>query len=207
MRRDVCYFIPADLVGVYDAFATILRREGFITRDKCGFEPYHTITFALQSSFKYNMNGGACTIHFMPYKNGTAVDLRFSIVQLVGARYGAYAKNVINKVSEFMGISIQEFDINIEEFLKPQNKILPEMLKKADATETVSQSSDVQPIQLKEKDSCESKLIMCEECGRLLTPGDRFCSNCGTKIKKVCINCGKEGVEGGIFCAFCGTRF
>lgn len=47
----------------------------------------------------------------------------------------------------------------------------------------------------------------CKNCGAALTPGAKFCLECGTKVevaqKKVCPHCGAE-VAGGKFCPECG---
>ena len=44
------------------------------------------------------MNGGACTVLLMPYKSGTAVNVRYSIAQLFGSRYNAYDEELTKNV-------------------------------------------------------------------------------------------------------------
>ena len=116
MRRDVCYFFSADVVSVYNSYMTAATNSRF--RRNCNQEPYHTISFGLNFSMKYNMNGGACTIHFIPYHGGTAVDLRFSVAQVAGARYEKYAKDLTSAAMDVLGVPAQLFSLNIDEFLK-----------------------------------------------------------------------------------------
>ena len=96
MRRDIGFYVEADIAQVYKAYLSAAVNPPF-ERD-CRDEPFHTISFGVNYSFKYNMNGGSCNIHLMPYGTGTAVNMRFSIAQLVGARYEAYAED-LNKAS------------------------------------------------------------------------------------------------------------
>ena len=84
MRRDVCHFYPIHVIGVYKAYVRAIKE---VFDADCSEEPYHTLTFGLKFSFKYNMNGGFCHVHLMPYRGGTAVDIRYTIVQALGAKY------------------------------------------------------------------------------------------------------------------------
>ena len=91
MTRDLCYFYPCPLNAVYGAFVqTAAQKFG----KDCKQTPMVSISFGLNFSMKYNMNGGACTIHFMPYQNGTAINIRYSVVQLMGARYKKHAQDL-----------------------------------------------------------------------------------------------------------------
>lgn len=48
----------------------------------------------------------------------------------------------------------------------------------------------------------------CSKCGAVLTPGMKFCGECGspTNVKPVCSNCGTESEPGTKFCPECGTK-
>ena len=48
----------------------------------------------------------------------------------------------------------------------------------------------------------------CSECGSRLTPGAKFCPNCGAKqaVAAACPACGKPVQPGAKFCAECGTK-
>ena len=91
MTRDLCYFYPCPLNAVYGAFVQTAAQK--LGKD-CKQTPMVSISFGLNFSMKYNMNGGACTIHFMPYQNGTAINIRYSVVQLMGARYKKHAQDL-----------------------------------------------------------------------------------------------------------------
>lgn len=121
MRRDLCHFFPADVKTVYNGYLAALGNKQF--RRECREEPYYALTFGLNFSMKYNFNGGSCTVRFMPYQNGTAVNLRFSLAQLAGARYGAYDNDLTLAVEKELGIVAQTADIDVDDFLKPQNQV------------------------------------------------------------------------------------
>ena len=46
--------------------------------------------------------------------------------------------------------------------------------------------------------------LTCPDCGSDLSPGNRFCSQCGAGVRS-CSACGKRLLEGDGFCAACGT--
>ncbi len=114
MKRDLTYFYPVPLPNVYNAYVqTAIQR----LNKNCEQKPYFTISFALNYSFKYNMNGGACTIHFMPYQNGTAVNLRYTVVQLLGARYEAHANEINKFAGSILGVNAQKINLDVNLFL------------------------------------------------------------------------------------------
>ena len=123
MRRDICFYVEADVKAVYQAYLNAATHTPF--ERSCQQQPYHTISFGVNNSFKYNMNGGACTIHFMPQGRGTAVNMRFSIVQLMGARYERYAEDLNKAMQAFLPVVPRQISCDVEEFLKPQNQITP----------------------------------------------------------------------------------
>ena len=119
MRRDVMHFFNADVRTVYQAYLTAAQNPPFSRN--CEQKPFYSFQFGLNFSMKYNMNGGSCTLHFIPYGSGTAVDLRFSVAQLVGARYEAYDRALADKVISILRVPAQPLKINVEEFLQPAN--------------------------------------------------------------------------------------
>ncbi|MBR4257372.1 MAG: zinc ribbon domain-containing protein [Clostridia bacterium] len=182
MRRDVIHYYEKNIAVVFEAYkAAAMQKFG----KDCRSEPYHTISFGLNYSLKYNMNGGACTVHFMPYNTGTAVDVRYSIVQLAGARYGAHDKEMSTFVSSLIGVPVQDINIPAETFLLEQNKVTtpppiqrqvqqPAQQPVQPVQQPVRQAQPVQPAQPVKK--------FCGKCGRKLTPGAVFCGHCGNKI-------------------------
>ncbi|MBP3415546.1 MAG: hypothetical protein J6L81_10170 [Clostridia bacterium] len=124
MRRDLEFFFPADVPSVFNAYFSAATNPQF--RRECKVEPYHTLSFGLNFSVKYNMNGGSCTIRFIPFQNGTAINLRFSIVQAFGARYEAYATELTNAAAWFLKMPAQKITINVEAFMNDALKVTPQ---------------------------------------------------------------------------------
>ncbi len=167
MRRDVCYFFETDVKTLYNAYLKSAQQPPF--EKSCNEEPYHTFSFGIGFTFKYNMNGGACTLHFMPYKNGSAVNLRFSIAQLMGARCQKYAEHLTNGASAILNLPGTKINIDVEQFLIPANQV----------TKAVAdQPQDGIP-----QEPSITGANFCRACGSRLSPGYKFCASCGTKIE------------------------
>ena len=45
----------------------------------------------------------------------------------------------------------------------------------------------------------------CPECGATIPAGAKFCPECGATMQKVCSNCGNKLMPGAKFCPECGT--
>lgn len=113
MRRDLAFFYPVPVNVVYNAYVqTAMKKFG----KDCKQNPFTTLSFGLNFSFKYNMNGGSCTIHFMPYQNGTAINLRYTIVQAMGARYKAHAQDLNNFAADIIRVKPQSITIEVSHF-------------------------------------------------------------------------------------------
>lgn len=74
--------------------------------------PFHTVVFMLKPSFKYNMNGGICSIHFRPYKNGTVVDVGYSIAQFFAAKCDKHNADLTKAVEKYLDKQSEEVDGN-----------------------------------------------------------------------------------------------
>lgn len=169
MRRDVFHHYDFDQKAVYEAYLKVLTNAPF--NKKPDQTPYTLLSFGIGMSFKFNMNGGAVNIHFSENNGGTDVQVRFSIVQLLGARYGAYdelmTKGVEAALSEAKLVEKHkeededEYRIYIE---TPDHEIKP---------------LDSNP----KKEEHKSKPAFCTKCGRPLRPGDLFCGGCGNKVE------------------------
>ena len=50
--------------------------------------------------------------------------------------------------------------------------------------------------------------LFCTFCGRRLSPGDKFCSDCGRKVasEAVCPRCGRKAAQTAKFCIYCGQK-
>lgn len=134
MKRDLFHYFEADVKTVYETYVKAAKEK--FGKD-CSATPYHTVSFGLNYSFKYNMNGGACHIHFIPYKTGTAVGLRYTIVQMFGARYEAHDSDMVNFVEKEIGVRATNITIDMEEFMKDSNRIFDEGLNSSKETATI----------------------------------------------------------------------
>lgn len=197
MRRDVMHFYNADVETVYQAYLTAAQNPPF--GRTCEQKPFYSIQFGLNFSMKYNMNGGSCTIHFIPYGSGTAVNLRFSVAQLAGARFEAYDHALADQVIELLRVPAQPLQINVEEFLQPGSWKVSE--------EPIAPPTPPTP-PVPPKPPVKDEVRSCSKCAALLLPGARFCTACGTPIpeKKVCSACGSPLIPPGVFCTVCGKK-
>lgn len=210
MRRDVCYFFAADVRAVYNAYLTAASNAPF-GRD-CDQKPWHTFSFGLNYSWKYNMNGGACTLHFIPYRGGAAVDLRFSIAQGFGAKYEKYAQELTNAAVAVLRVPSQPLNLDIEEFLKPANQVVaaatprpapipqPAATPRSAAPTTAPRPAAPAAAPVRER--------ICRNCGSVLHPEAAFCGHCGAKAAsgcRLCSRCGKEVPANTSFCIYCGN--
>ena len=178
MRRDVMHYYERNIADVYGAYkAAAMQKFG----KDCREEPYHTLSFGLNYSFRYNMNGGACTVHFMPYNTGTAVNIRYSIVQLAGARYGAHDKEMSTFVTSVLGVPAMDLKIDPEIFLLEQNKVYAGSYTTPAAPAYQPAPPVQQPVQTYQPAPAASPKF-CARCGNRLSPGAKFCGGCGNKI-------------------------
>lgn len=199
MTRDVGYYIEAPIQKVYQAYLDAATHEPF-ERD-CKQEPYHMIAFGVNFSFKYNMNGGACHIRLMPSGSGTAVNMRFSIAQGMGARYERYAEDLNKAMQRFLPVTPRKMSYNADDFLNPRNQVTPDSLQPATPIPPVASLQPAAPV-------AQGTGAFCTNCGNPIAPGNRFCSQCGTAVSagKHCTCCGTSVPENAVFCSNCGTR-
>ena len=162
MKRDIFHYFDANIQDVFNAYCKTIQTK---FEKNISATPYHTISFALSFSFRYNMNGGSCTLHFIPYSSGTAVCVRYSIVQAMGARYGAHNQNILNEVEKLLSIKAQNINLSVEAFLQPSNQITAAPIK---GQEPVSQPP-------------RALATFCSKCGTKFGETDLFCYNCGSK--------------------------
>ncbi|MBO4540492.1 MAG: zinc ribbon domain-containing protein [Bacilli bacterium] len=114
MRRDVFHHYEEDLQTVFEAYASALEKPPF--KKKPYVEPFEMITFGIGYSFKFNMNGGSVHIHFAEKDGGTDVQVHFTILQLLGARYQAYDDLLTKAVEEELAQTRQSKNPSAESF-------------------------------------------------------------------------------------------
>lgn len=186
MRKEITFYVEADVERVYRAYLTAAAGEPF--RRICNGQPMHTITFDLNFSVKYNISGGYCTIRLMPYGKGTAVHLHFLIRQAFGGQGEQYACDLTNAVYAILPVTIYQAAIDPAEFLRPWNQITPETVH------MIRPRSDGE---------------RCPHCGTPLSPNAAFCTKCGAKIVgkalRKCPVCQYPLIDGESVCRRCGT--
>lgn len=189
MRRDICFYYKEDVITIYNAFLSASQNPPFSRT--CSQQPYHTFQFGLNYSMKYNMNGGSLTIHFMPYNNGTAVNMRFSIAQLAGAKCETFANDLAYYACSNLGLRSQFCSVPIEEFLKPENQITPQRTAPSPAPSAAptvpltpppvpAVSNPVQPAYIQPVSQQISNTKRCKKCGATMALNAKFCTVCGT---------------------------
>ena len=194
MRRDVCYFFNTDSVTLYNAYLKAAQQPPF--ERTCNEERPYSFSFGLNYSWKYNMNGGACTLHFMPWQNGAAVCLRFSIAQLAGARYENYADYLTEHVVKAIHVPSRRCEIDMEEFQKYE--------KQAPSTVSAPATS----VQVPSPAAAPAKKL-CSFCHNEVAADSVFCSHCGQKLIRpqvFCTQCGTKAQAGDRFCHQCGNK-
>lgn len=213
MRRDIGFYIDANVKQVYEAYLYAASNVPF--ERTCDEQPYHTLSFGLNYSFKYNMNGGACHIHFIPCGSGTAVNMRFTVAQLAGARYEKYADDLNEAVCAYLPSPPRPANYSMDDFLKPENQANPANINNfiapppppAPVIITPPTPVVAQPIVAA---AAPAVPMFCVSCGSRLTPGGRFCPACGSPTniaeEKHCPSCNAKVEDGAAFCVSCGTK-
>lgn len=218
MRNDIGFYIEADVASVYNAYLKALKGEPF--RKSCNEQPYHTISFGLNPSLRFNINGGSCHIHLMPHGVGTAVNIRFTVVQAVSPRYGKYAEILNNTFMKYLPVQPHPAKYNMDDFLRPENQVVPSnaaepacapvpvAAEPACAPAPAVAEPATAPAPVAAEPAVASVPRFCGNCGAKLESNLRFCTQCGTPIAKpkVCANCNTPAKENDRFCGNCGTK-
>ncbi len=178
MRRDICCIFDRPLPDVFNAY--IQAAKNIFNKDAHA-EYYHTITIGLNFSFRYNMNGGTCTIHFLSRENGTAVNVRYTIVQLLGARYESHYKDLLREVEKILNINSTPADIDIDFFTKSEAKVYSLNGPRLSNSVTENVSNIYNPPETRQ--NIDKTFKFCTQCGTKLEIDSRFCSNCGKQQK------------------------
>lgn len=164
MRRDVFHYFEKDLFTVFEAFKDVIKDDFNALSEVKNF---YEIKGNLKWSFKYNMNGGVFIVHFMPYKTGTAIAIRYVFGELVGARYGAHDKDLISFVEKELSTKVKDIKLDMNDFLKPENMITSDYRKIKKETSFVSTNE---------------KNAFCTQCGNKVNKDDNYCGKCGHRL-------------------------
>lgn len=186
MTHDICHYYPKTIEQVYIAYQRGIKQA--FNKDAEGQHP-HTLVFGLNFSFKYNMNGGGCHVHFMPYQNGTAVNVHYTIAQAVGAKCKAHDKDLTREVERFLGASASDLHIDTATFAQYKNNAaapaapVAPVVPVAPAVPVAAVAHDVPVAPVSPAASAAPKAKFCSNCGAPFGESSLFCSNCGAKRK------------------------
>ena len=181
MRRDLFYFYPADIDTVYVAYRDAIKNR---LGKEAECRPVHMLVFSLNFSFKFNMNGGGCHVHFMRYNGGTAINIRYTIAQATGARYEAHANELNLAVDKLLGMKAQRINLNAELF-EANKEERPIMTNRPPVSSPMFFNAPVPapapaPAPT-EPPTFSERARFCGNCGTQFLENSNFCSNCGAK--------------------------
>lgn len=165
MIRDVCYFFETDVRSLYRAYFNAVKSDLF--RGECREEASSYFSFALNCPEIYNINGGICKLNFIPYKNGSAVNINVSCEE-AGAKFGKFAEDLTQAVANLLCKAAYYINIAAEEFAKEDSEAV-----QGEAATPNSQLFTPR---------------FCTNCGNALNAGAKFCINCGAKINLIQID-------------------
>lgn len=232
MRRDLAYFYPVPVQAVYNAYSqSAMQKFG----KDCKHNPPLSLSFGLNYSFKYNMNGGSCTIHFMPYQNGTAINIRYTIIQAFGARYGSHAQELNSFAASILRVNPQPINLDVSIFINyaasqgagqqfqgnpngyaqyPQNTQPVAQYPQQNAQQVPQNAQQVsQNANPVNAAPAQGSNRFCVRCGSPLSADARFCVRCGTPVQQptaqaavICPNCSRALKPDESFCVQCGTK-
>ena len=175
MRADIGHFYPVPIENVFYAYKQAIKEK---FKKDADATPCHTLVFGLNFSFKYNMNGGGCHVHFMPSGNGTAVAIRYTVAQAVGANYKGHDRDMTAEVQRILGVTAQEFDFDMDTFMAQKEQYVAYCKSQIYSAPVFVQSPP--PMQMNEPPQ-PSMALFCTKCGNAFGEADRFCMRCGNK--------------------------
>lgn len=204
MRRDIVYYYNCPLEPVFNAFVQAANQR--FGKD-CQVEPCKTLKFGLNYSFKYNMNGGVVTAHFMPYQNGTAIDLHYTIVQAFGGRYKAHAEDLTEFVNGLLQTQGSVIDLDPDSFTAYEQQA-PAQPQPQQPQPQQPQPQQQPVMQYPPSGQPQMNGKACPKCGTVNVPDALFCVNCGNKLvqQAFCVSCGSPLTAGANFCPRCGAK-
>ena len=217
MRADICHYYPKPVEDVYQAYKTAIKN---LFKNDAGGDPYCSLVFGLSFSFKYNMNGGGCHIHFMPYLDGTAINVRYTIAQAVGAKYKAHDKDMCTAVSKLLGVEAKDVQINVEEFLQYEKEAphYVEDTAKEDipALEEYSVETDACEVfapEVVEEEAEPASIAYTEapdgiyaEPAPAVAPVAPVPPQANRNYARFCTQCGTQFTDFAMFCTKCGAK-
>ena len=175
MTHDICHYYAKPIDQVYNAYQQGIKQA--FGKDADGQHP-HILVFGLKFSFKYNMNGGGCHVHLMPYQNGTAVNIHYTIAQAMGAKCKAHDRDLSREVERILKVSASDLNINTDAFAQYKNQAAAKPAAPVAQTVSVAPAAPVA-----QATASAPRAKFCSNCGTAFGETSQFCSNCGEKRK------------------------
>ena len=113
MKIDICHYYERDLQSVYNAYARAITES---LGERCTYHNGFKMSFNLNFAAKYNMDGGACTLCFMPCQGGTAVNASYFTTQFSESVYGACDEELTKNVALLLGTVCRIINASPEHF-------------------------------------------------------------------------------------------
>ena len=193
MTAEVYHYYPNPIEDVFNAYARAIQ-DCFKVTGAC--YQYHTITFPLKFSFKYNMNGGNCTLNFIRHQDGTAVRVNYNIYQLIAALYDSHDRDMTLYVQRILGSFATPIFLSPMDFANPDNRVMSNGTTAAPngaAYPPVSPNGAAYPPPMAPKEETATpgtpppirvaKGNYCIHCGSQQSSDTEFCQTCGKKRK------------------------
>ena len=164
MTADFIHYYPKPIQEVYNAYKLAIQ---MVFNKNATEKPFEELVFGLKFSFRYNMNGGNCTVQFTPYPRGTEVRVHYMVVQAVGARCKAHDTHMTAGVVKVLGVPAFDSYTGVEVSFAMQEQPLTNTFGAAPLT---NENASVSP-----------KAKFCSTCGAPFAESASFCSSCGAK--------------------------
>ena len=176
MVNTLLYFYNCPLDPVFNAFVQAAKQK--FGKD-CQIKG-KSMSFGLNFSFKYNMNGGFVNVYCAPYQNGTAVEIKYTIIQLALARYKAHARDLTNYVNGILQTSATEMqNVNPNIFAGCEQNY-----QQGYPQQVYPQQNYPQQGYPQQNYPQQSVNVICRCCGNAVSSDAAYCPVCGTFINK-----------------------
>lgn len=160
MRKDVTHFYEKPIPEVFYAYHKFIVEK---MHANPRVEPFHTISSAVGM--------GAMTLHFIPYQNGTAIDIRYSLALVNGSVVEEIDYSITKEIVNFLGVAAMNIELPIEIFLDPNNQVVAQ----SNIPNPAPQPAPQAPVQ--------NEFRFCPKCGAKHHIDANFCPACGNKLK------------------------
>lgn len=119
MNKSFNFYYSIDLPKLYRAYENAIK---YLFKKNSSTQDPRILSFPLDFSLKYNMNGGTCNVVFSSLDfNSTRVEIKYSVLQASGARCKAHADDLINQVAQILQRPNPNSDCNQEDTMKGNN--------------------------------------------------------------------------------------